>query len=59
MTGVQTCALPIYESITLSEVQYSAINKLFEIGYKHGFYDTLVKVEDFMIPTEYKELRES
>jgi len=47
------------DSITLSDIQYKAINKLFEIGYKHGFYDTLVKVEDFMIPTEYRELRDS
>lgn len=45
------------ESITLSEIQYKAINKLFELGYKHGFYDSLVKVEDYLIPTEYKELR--
>jgi 1,4-dihydroxy-6-naphthoate synthase len=47
------------ESITLSEIQYKAINKLFEIGYKHGFYDTLVKIEDYLIPTEYTELRNS
>lgn len=47
------------ESITLSEIQLSAINKLFEIGYKHGFYDSHVKVQDYLIPTEYKELRES
>lgn len=47
------------DSITLNETQYKAINKLFEIGYKHGFYDSLIKVEDFMIPTEYKELRYS
>jgi 1,4-dihydroxy-6-naphthoate synthase len=47
------------DSITLSEIQYRAIDKLFEIGYKHGFYDSLVKVQDFMIPTEYKELRNS
>jgi 1,4-dihydroxy-6-naphthoate synthase len=47
------------ESITLSDLQYRAIDKLFEIGYKHGFYDTLVKTEDYLIPTEYKELRES
>jgi len=47
------------ESITLSELQYKAIDKLFEIGYKHGFYDTLVKTKDYLIPTEYKELRES
>lgn len=45
------------DSITLSDIQYRAINKLFEIGYKHGFYDALVKVEDFMIPTQYRELR--
>ena len=47
------------DSITLSSIQYEAINKLFEIGYKHGFYDTLVKIEDYLIPTEYKELRHS
>jgi len=45
------------ESITLSKIQYKAINKLFELGYKHGFYDTLVKVEDYLIPTEYNDVR--
>ena len=45
------------ESITLSDLQYEAIDKLFEIGYKHGFYDTLVKTKDYLIPTEYNELR--
>jgi 1,4-dihydroxy-6-naphthoate synthase len=47
------------ESITLSDIQYKAINKLFELGYKHGFYDTLVDIKDYLIPTEYKELRNS
>ena len=47
------------ESITLSEIQYKAINKLFELGFKHGFYDTLIKAQDFMIPTEYESLRNS
>lgn len=47
------------ESITLSEIQYKAIDKLFELGYKYGFYDLPVKVEDYMIPTEYKEIRNS
>ncbi len=47
------------ESITLSEIQYKAINKLFEIGYKNGFYDEPVKIEDYLIPTEYKEIRNS
>jgi len=47
------------ESITLSPIQYRAIDKLFELGYEHGFYDVKVKVEDYLIPTEYKELRNS
>ncbi len=45
------------ESIELSQLQYKAINKLFELGYKNGFYDLPVHVEDYMIPTEYEELR--
>ncbi|WP_324171904.1 menaquinone biosynthesis family protein [Sulfurimonas sp.] len=47
------------DSITLSDIQYKAINKLFELGHKHGFYDAHINVQDFMIPTEYKELRNS
>jgi len=46
-------------SITLSPLQYRAINKLFELGYKHGFYDTPVTIEDYLIPTEYTDLRNS
>lgn len=46
------------ESITLSEIQIKAIDKLYELGFEHGFYDSLVKVEDYMIPTEYESLRE-
>ena len=47
------------ESITLSEIQYKAIDKLFELGYKHGFYDSEVKIQDYLIPTKYTELRNS
>jgi 1,4-dihydroxy-6-naphthoate synthase len=47
------------DSITLSDIQYEAIDKLFEIGYKHGFYDTPIKTKDYLIPTHYKELREA
>ncbi|MBU0719902.1 succinate--CoA ligase [bacterium] len=46
-------------SITLSAVQYQAINKLFEIGYKNGFYSSPIQIEDYLIPTEYKDLRNS
>ncbi len=45
------------ESISLSEVQFKALDKLFEIGFKHGFYDSLIKAKDFTIPTEYEKLR--
>ena len=47
------------DSISLSELQYKAIDKLFELGYKHGFYDVPVEIQDYLIPTEYKELRYS
>jgi len=47
------------DSVELSEIQYAAINKLFEIGFENGFYDTLIKAEDFLIPSEYEELRNS
>lgn len=47
------------DSISLSNIQYKAINKLYELGYKHGYYTELVQAEDYIIPTEYKEVRES
>ncbi len=47
------------ESITLSETQYKAIELLFELGHKHGFFDAKIDPRDFMIPLEYTELRYS
>jgi len=44
-------------SVELSEIQYKALDKLFELGYKNGFYENLVKSQDFLIPSLYKELR--
>lgn len=44
-------------SVTLSQLQYQAIDKLFEIGYNAGFYDTKISAMDYTIPTEYKNLR--
>lgn len=46
------------DSIELSDIQYEALDKLYELGYKHGFYQNLIKSRDFLIPSEYKELRE-
>lgn len=45
------------DSINLSKLQYKAIDKLFELGYKHGFYEQLICSENFLIPNEYSELR--
>jgi len=47
------------DSIKLSALQFKALDKLFELGHTHGFYDELVKSQDFLIPSEYKELRNS
>jgi len=47
------------ESISLSEIQFDAINKLFEIGYTHGFFDQKMDARDYCIPTHYTALRNS
>ena len=46
-------------SIEMNEVQYRAIDTLFELGYKHGFYDQSIKAQEYLIPTEYEALRNS
>lgn len=47
------------DSVELSPLQYKAIDKLYELGFKHGFYETLIKAESFTLPDEYMELRDS
>lgn len=47
------------ESITLSEIQYKAIETLFTLGYEHGFFDARINPRDFTIPLEYTALRNS
>jgi 1,4-dihydroxy-6-naphthoate synthase len=44
-------------SITLSKKQIEAIDKLYELGYKHGFYSEQISCEDYFVPQEYKEYR--
>jgi 1,4-dihydroxy-6-naphthoate synthase len=46
-------------SICLSDLQYKALDKLYELGFKHGFYKELIESKNYLIPTEYKELRNS
>ena len=45
------------DSVKMSDIQYKALDKLYELGYKNGFYENLVKSGDFLIPSEYEELR--
>ena len=47
------------DSIELSPLQFKALDKLYSLGFEHGFYDDLIKAEDYLIPSEYKELRDS
>ena len=47
------------DSIQLSELQFKAIDKLYSLGFEHGFYDELIQSQNFLIPSEYQELRNS
>jgi 1,4-dihydroxy-6-naphthoate synthase len=47
------------ESIELSEIQLNALDRLFEIGYKHGQYHEAISAKDYLIPREYADLRNS
>jgi len=47
------------ESVSLSPLQIQAIDTLYALGYKHGFYEQPLHVSDYLIPTEYEALRNS
>jgi len=47
------------DSVSLSPLQLQAIDKLYELGYEHGFYDKKIDVRDFTLPRDYTELRNS
>jgi len=44
-------------SIQLSEIQYDALDKLYELGFEHGYFKELIKSRDYLIPTEYNDYR--
>jgi len=44
-------------SVEISEIQYKAIDKLFELGYENGLFDEKIKSKDFGVPKEYLESR--
>ena len=45
------------ESVELSDLQLKALDTLYDIGFKHGMWDTPIKTEDYLIPKEYSDLR--
>jgi 1,4-dihydroxy-6-naphthoate synthase len=45
------------ESVELSEIQIKALDKLYSLGYERGVFSEPIKVEDYLIPKEYEELR--
>ncbi len=45
------------DSIELSKLQLKALNRLYELGFQTGIFSEPIKVEDYLIPKEYKELR--
>jgi 1,4-dihydroxy-6-naphthoate synthase len=45
-------------SISLNDTQKKAINTLYKIGFENKLFDTnITNIEDYLIPTEYKNLR--
>lgn len=44
-------------SVSMSDIQLKAVDRLFELGFKHKFYDKLIKANDYLIPSEYENLR--
>lgn len=44
-------------SVSMSDIQLKAVDRLFELGFKHKFYDKLIKAGDYLIPSEYENLR--
>jgi 1,4-dihydroxy-6-naphthoate synthase len=45
------------DSAKMNEEQYKALDRLFEIGYKYGFYSHPIKAKEYLIPTQYKNVR--
>ncbi|MCH9814492.1 MAG: succinate--CoA ligase [Epsilonproteobacteria bacterium] len=45
------------DSVSMSDIQLDAIDKLFEVGHQAGFYDQQIAVRDYLIPQEYHDYR--
>jgi 1,4-dihydroxy-6-naphthoate synthase len=47
------------ESVELSQLQLTALDRLYELGFERGLFVELLKTEDYLIPREYEVLRNS
>ncbi len=47
------------DSVSLNALQIKAIDILYDLGYRHGFYDSPLHVSEYFIPDEYEQLRNS
>ncbi len=46
------------DSVELSDLQLRALDRLYEIGFNKGLFQERLITKDYLIPKEYKELRE-
>ncbi len=46
------------ESVELSDLQLNALDRLYEIGFINGLFSEPLITKDYLIPKEYKELRD-
>ena len=47
------------ESVELSSLQLIALDTLYEIGFKHGLWESPMHTETYLVPREYQALRNS
>ena len=47
------------ESVSLSPLQVEALDKLYEIGLEHKLWHEVIHTKDYLIPSEYQELRKN
>ena len=47
------------DSVSLSQKQIDAINKLYELGYKNGYYSEKINCQEYFVPQEYMDFRYS
>jgi len=46
-------------SVELSSLQLKALDKLYHLGFEKGLFSEPIKTEDYLIPDNYQELRDS